>query len=52
MIWYITEYKEYRAKIDFLRKIKSKMDKVENSCSIEKINLKNARKGKGIKISL
>ena len=43
-LWHIQNNQEYRKKIELLRKIKSKLDKTEESCSIEKINLKNARR--------
>jgi len=48
-LWYIRNNPEYRAKIDFLRKIKSKLDKTEASCSIEKIMLRNARRKQEMK---
>jgi hypothetical protein len=44
--WYIQTDIEYRKKIDNLRKEKSKLDKTEASCSIEKINLRNERRKK------
>jgi hypothetical protein len=45
--WYIAEHPEYRAKIDNLRKMKSKLDKTnEKVISQEKFNLRNARRKK------
>lgn len=42
--WYITDHPEYNSKIDLLRKVKSKLDKNVEKCSIEKINLRNERR--------
>jgi hypothetical protein len=45
--WYISEHPEYRAKIDLLRKMKSKLDKTNGKAiSQEKFNLKNERRKK------
>jgi hypothetical protein len=42
--WYISEHPEYRAKVDFLRKLKSKLDVNSKPCSPEKHALKNERR--------
>ena len=42
--WYVTEHREYSAKIDLLRKIKSKLDKVDAQTSKEKNSLRNERR--------
>jgi hypothetical protein len=42
--WYIAEHPEYRAKIDLLRKLKSKPDVNSKPCSPEKHMLKVARR--------
>lgn len=48
-IWYLFYYPSYRKKLDNMRKIGSKSDKKIKNYSIEKINLKNARRNREIK---
>ena len=45
--WYIAEHTEFKAKIDDLRKMKSKLDKTnDKAISQEKFNLRNERRKK------